>query len=231
MSIDKNLKGLTMENLLKSTIARKQVVALTGLGLCGFLLAHMAGNMLILVGPEAYNEYSYALVNNHLIYIAEIGLVALFLFHLAFATTLTLRNMGARDTRYAVMPNGDKGTDWIKRTLWPQGFVILFFVVLHLLTFKYGPEYSVTYNGIEMRDLYQLVVHTFKEPLEVVWYCAALIVLLLHVQHGFGSALQTLGVNHPRYNKAIRCASIGYGVLVIGGFLVQPLYVYFIYRG
>ena len=64
-----------------STVGRKQVIGLTGLGLCGFLFTHMIGNMLILVGPQAYNEYAYALTSNHLIFAAEAGLLMLFLAH------------------------------------------------------------------------------------------------------------------------------------------------------
>lgn len=216
---------------LGSSIGRKQLIGLTGLGLSGFLVIHMLGNLLIIAGPQAYNEYSHKLVSNPLIYVAEVGLVAMFLGHLLFASFISIKNMRARDTRYAKMSNGAKGTSWIQRTLWPQGLLILVFVILHLITFKYGPHYTVNYGQGEIRDLHKLVIEVFQQPGFVAWYLLALLVLGLHVSHGVGSSFQTLGIHHPRYQCAIRALSLSYAVIVIGGFISQPLYVYFLYRG
>ncbi|MBX3020501.1 MAG: succinate dehydrogenase cytochrome b subunit [Bdellovibrionales bacterium] len=216
---------------LTSSVGRKQLIGVTGLGLCGFLVAHMAPNMLILFSAEMYNKYSHALISNPLIYAAEVGLLLLFLGHLVFALRLSWMNWRARDTRYAVMSNGPKRTAWAQRSLWAQGLVILVFVILHLITFKYGTHYSVTYDGVEMRDLHKLVVEVFSEPAYVIWYVVALFVLFFHLRHGLGSSLQTLGINHPRYNCAIKVASWAYAVIVVGGFLSQPIYVYLLQRG
>lgn len=213
---------------MSSTIGRKQIIGLTGLGLCGFLLTHMAGNMLIIAGPQPYNEYSHALISNPLIYIAEAGLVFLFLCHLVLALRLTIKNWGARDTRYAMLPSGAKRTSWTQRSLWAQGLLILVFVILHLKTFKYGEHYVANYGKGEIRDLHRLVIDIFHDPGYVAWYCVALIVLFFHLWHGFGSAFQTLGVHHPRYTKAIYAASTAYALVVVGGFLSQPLYVFFL---
>ena len=122
---------------LCSTIGRKQLIGVTGLGLSLFLLVHMAGNMLILAGPEAYNKYAHALITNPFLPIAQGGLIAMFFGHLILAIRLQILNWGARDTRYAVMSNGEKGTSMVQRSLWAQGLVILVFVILHLVTFKY----------------------------------------------------------------------------------------------
>ena len=214
---------------LCSTIGRKQLIGVTGLGLSFFVLTHMLGNMLILVGPEAYNKYSYALTSNELIYAAEAGLLAIFIGHLVFAIGLTLKNWGSRNTRYAMLPNGAKRTSWTQRSLWAQGLLILVFVILHLITFKFGTHYTVTYNGVEMRDLHKLVLEVFKDPIYVAWYIVALIVLGFHLSHGVGSSFQTLGIHHPRYQKCIKSFSIGYAVVVIAGFLSQPIYVYFLH--
>lgn len=214
-----------------STIGRKQLIALTGLGLSGFLVVHMMGNMLIFKSAQAYNEYSHALTSNHLLIFAELGLLAMFLAHLIFALALSWKNMHARDFRYAMRPSGPKRTSWTQRTLWAQGLLILVFVILHLITFKYGHEYTVNYGQGEMRDLYKLVMEVFQDPMYVTWYVVALIVLALHVGHGVGSSIQTLGIHHPRYEKGIRCLSVLYAVIVIGGFISQPLYVFLIHRG
>lgn len=213
---------------LCSTIGSKQLVGITGLGLSGFLFTHMLGNMLILVGPEAYNKYSHALITNPLILVAEVGLLAMFVAHLFLASRISIANWRARESQYAVLPNGPKGTPWSKRTLWAQGLVILVFLILHLITFKYGQHYTAVYGGIEMRDLHKLVIGVFSQTGYVIWYCVALVILFFHLWHGFGSAFQTIGINHPRYQRAIHCLSTGYAVIVAAGFLSQPLYVYFL---
>lgn len=214
-----------------STIGRKQIIGLTGLGLCVFVLMHMAGNLLILVSAQAYNEYAHALVANPLIYVAEAGLVGLFLAHLVAASLISIRNMSARGSRYVHMSNGEKGTSLIRRTLWPQGLLIFVFLILHLITFKYGTHYTVNYGKGEIRDLHKLAIEVFQQPGYVTWYVVALLVLLLHLSHGLASSLQTFGINHPRYQCGIKLASWVYALIVGLGFIVQPLYVFFIYRG
>lgn len=212
---------------LGTTIGRKQLIALTGLGLSLFVLVHMLGNMLIFVSPQKYNEYSHALVSNPMIYLAEAGLLAMFFGHMVLAIRMTRLNWQARDSRYAVSPSGDKAATFIQKSLWAQGLLILVFVILHLISFKFGTYYSVNYGGVEMRDIHRLVLEVFKNPLYVGWYCVALVVLAMHLSHGVGSSLQTLGFNHPRYNCMIKMASIGYALIVGVGFLSQPIYVYF----
>jgi succinate dehydrogenase / fumarate reductase cytochrome b subunit len=212
-----------------SSIGRKQLIALTGLGLSGFVLMHMLGNLLILVSAQAYNQYGHALTSNPLIYLAEAGLIAMFLGHLIMAVSISLKNRAARTSRYAVVPCGDKGTSWIQKSLLLQGLLIFTFLVLHLISFKYGTHYTVDYGHGEIRDLHKLVLEIFQQPLYVAWYVVCLIVLGLHLSHGVGSSLQTFGLHHPRYQTAIRCASVGFALLVSGGFIVQPLYVFFIH--
>lgn len=210
---------------ISSTIGRKQIIGITGLGLSGFVLMHMLGNMLILLGPRAYNEYAHKLATNPLLIIAEVGLLAMFICHIILALGLSFSNVRARDHRYAVMSHGDKGTSLIQRSLWAQGLLILVFVILHLITFKYGTVYTVTYDGVEMRDLHRLVTEVFSQPGYSIWYIVAVIVLGLHLSHGFGSTFQTLGIHHVRYQNSIHCLSVLYAVIVTAGFISQPVYV------
>ncbi len=214
-----------------STLGRKEIIGITGLGLCGFLLTHMAANLLIMFSPQMYNEYSHALISNPLIYVAEAGLLALFFAHLATASLISISNMKARGSQYVVRPNGDKGTSLVRRTLWAQGLLILVFLILHLNTFKFGTIYTVNYGQGEIRDLHKLVIEVFQQPGYIAWYLVALVVLLFHLSHGFASSLQTLGVHHPRYQRGIQVAGWGYTLIVSLGFIVQPLYVFFLHRG
>ena len=220
-----------MKHLFCATIIRKMTVGLCGLGLCGFVLMHMLGNLLIFCGPESYNRYSHALIHNPLLPLAEVGLLGLFIGHVVLAVALSLRNRCARPQKYAVAANGEKKTSLIQKTLIAQGAVIFVFVGWHLLTFKYGPHYEVTYDGVVMRDLYKLVFEVFQSPIYVAGYVLAVGLLLFHLTHGFASSIQTLGFNHPRYNCFIKRLSWGFGFLVGLGFIVQPLYVYIFHPG
>lgn len=217
--------------LLKSTIGGKTLVGITGLGLSGFVFAHMAGNMLIFVSPDAYNMYGHKLITNPLIYVAEAGLIAMFLVHLGKSLHLTYLNRVARPQKYAVSAAGDKGTSMVQKTLWAQGLLILLFVVLHLNTFKFGTIYEVNIDGEKVRDLHRLVVEVFQQPGYVVGYIVSLIVLGLHLSHGFGSAFQTLGLNHPKYTPMIKSISWVYAIVVAGGFISQPIYVFLFHKG
>src|SRR5687768_3047154 len=92
----------SLSRFLSSSVGTKVLVALTGLGFAGFLVTHLAANLLVLVDPQAYNEYSHALISNPLIYIAEAALVALFVTHAFKGVAVTLRNRRARGQGYAV---------------------------------------------------------------------------------------------------------------------------------
>jgi succinate dehydrogenase / fumarate reductase cytochrome b subunit len=214
-----------------STVGRKQLMAIAGLGLCGFVLMHAIGNIILVFSADAYNKYSHALVTNPLLYAAEAGLVGIFLLHIITGVAVTLRNFKARPEGYAKNPSGDKKTSLITKTMWIQGVIILGFVILHLNTFKYGPEYETTVGGVVMRDLFRLVHEVFQSPLYVAWYVVAVLILCFHLSHGLYSALQTLGANHPMYTPKFIGASIIFGVVVSGMFIVQPLYIFFIYKG
>lgn len=216
---------------LCSTIGRKQLIGISGIGLSLFVMLHMLENMLILAGPKPYNNYAHFLTSNPLIYLAEAGLLAIFIMHLLLASLISIKNMGAREGRYAMPATGAKRTSMTQRSLWAQGLLILVFLILHLITFKFGTEYTANYGQGEIRDLHRLIIEVFKEPMYVAWYIVALIVLGFHLSHGVGSSFQTLGIHHPKYQCAIRRFSILYAVVVACGFIVQPLYVFFIHRG
>lgn len=214
-----------------SSIGRKQFTALAGLGLCLFVLGHVAGNMLLFVSDKAYNLYGHALTSNPLIYVAEVGLVAIFVGHAVLGTVLALKNRKARQVGYAKSADGDKATSSVSKSLAWQGIVILVFVIFHLITFKYGSHYTVEYDGLVVRDLFRLVVEVFSDPLYVVWYVVAVLILGFHLSHGLGSSFQTLGLNHPKYNGLVSGISLVYGLIIGIGFIAQPIYMFFFYKG
>ncbi len=216
---------------LGSTIGQKQIVALTGLGLSGFVLGHMAGNLLMFISPQAYNEYGHGITSSPLYLPIEIGLLAAFLFHVFVALRLKFKNLKARSDKYAVQATGEKASDKVSSTMATQGFIIAAFVILHLRTFKYGPVYMMDYGKGPIRDLFRVMVEVFNQPGYLVWYVATLLVLGLHLSHGIKSVFTTWGAYHPKYVPALKALAWGYAIIVVGGFLTQPIYIYFFHQG
>lgn len=216
-----------MLDFLKSTVGRKYLMALTGLVWMGFVFTHMAGNMLILIGGDAYNSYGHAIVSNKiLLYGAESVILLALVVHVFCAITLTLQNRSSRNSRYAMNPNGQKGATLASRTMAVQGSAILAFIILHLITFKYGSYYETTVNGVVMRDLNKLVLEVFQSPGYVAWYVVCLLLLMFHISHGAGSVFQSFGFLERKMQSGVKKFAWGYAVIVIAGFLSQPLYVF-----
>lgn len=209
-----------------ASIQKKMFMGICGLIWTGFVFTHMAGNMLILVSAELYNKYGHAIVSNKpLLYTAETVLLAALIGHVIMGVWLTIENRRATPKKYAVSASGDKRTTLASRTMALQGSLILFFIVYHLITFKYGTEYLVTYDGVEMRDLHRLIVEIFQQPMYVVGYIVCLLILGWHLSHGVSSIFQSLGFNHPKYNSKIKTIGCVYAIVVALGFISQPLYV------
>ena len=215
---------------LQSAVGRKQLMGLTGIAWALFVMSHMAGNLLILAGADAYNKYAHAIVTNPFLYVAEAGLVLTLLVHIYYGVTLTLENKAARKTKYAMPTNGEKKARPNSKFMIYHGSLLLVFVILHLITFKYGNHYETTVDGVVMRDLHRLIVEVFQQPLAIAWYLFALVVLGLHLSHGFYSSFCSLGFYHPRYSAMLNKFGYLYAFIVTAGFIVQPLYVFFIYK-
>lgn len=210
-----------------TSVGKKYLMAVTGLIWAGFVMSHMAGNLIIFLGSDAYNSYGHAIVSNPLLIPAEIFLALAFVTHVGLAVLLTIENKAAKGTRYAVAAKAEKGGSLASRTMAVQGSLVLFFLISHLLTFKFGSYYETTVNGVVMRDLYRLLLECFHNPGFVSWYVVAVIILGFHLSHGVGSIFQSLGLKNDHYIPLISKFSTFYGVVVTAGFLSQPLYVYF----
>ena len=100
------------------------------------------------------------------------------------------------------------------------------FLIWHLLTFRFGPHYTTTLDGKEVRDLYTLVVETFANPAYLVSYEIIMVLLGLHLRHGFWSAFQTMGVQNPKYARPIYAIGILFAVVIAIGVLAIPPYLY-----
>lgn len=220
-----------MLHFFTSTVGRKYLMGLSGLVWMGFIMGHMAGNMLIFVSADAFNAYGHAIVSNKiLLYGTEIVLVLALIVHVITAISLTRENKSARNTRYAMTPNNEKKAVWASRFMGVQGSVILAFIIIHLITFKYGKYYETTVDGVVMRDLYRMVVEAFQNPTYTLWYLVALCLLLIHLSHGAASVFQSFGVLERKMQANIKKGAWAYAIVVAGGFISQPLYVFFFHR-
>jgi succinate dehydrogenase / fumarate reductase cytochrome b subunit len=209
---------------LTSSIGRKMLMGTTGLLLLAFLVVHLAGNVLVFAGPATFNEYSHKLIANPLVYVAEIGLLVLFVAHLVSGILVARANARARPRGYVVKrrAGGASHKSVASTTMIFSGLLILAFVPLHLWTFKYGAHYAAA-GDPAIRDLYRLVVEIFSRPLEVVWYVLAMIVIGFHLWHAFGSGLESLGVD---YRRSLRWFGQGLAVVLTAGFVLIPIAVY-----
>lgn len=211
-----------LTTVLKSSLGKKFVMAITGLLLCGFLVVHLAGNLLLYVSPEAYNNYAHSLHKQEwLILVAEVGLLVLFLAHVFLAVSTTRMNWAARGKGYAMKES--KRQDRIipaENWMFTSGAVVLGFILLHLADFRFGvrlPAPSPT------EEPFDKALRILKDPVSAAVYTVGCFILGLHLWHGFSSALQTIGLNHPRYWKLIRCVGIIFAVVIAAGFISFPV--------
>jgi len=210
-----------------SSVGTKLLIALTGLSLVGFLIFHLFGNLLLFLGPTAYNEHAHALISNPLVVPAEFGLLAIFLLHAFKAVSNFVRNRGARPKRYEVArwAGGASRKSWGSTSMIVSGLIILAFVPLHLLKFKYGPYYHAPEPGV--RDLYRLLIEVFQSGWTVAVYVITMILIGLHLRHGVSSSLQSLGLIPARWTRAFLLTGIVVALIVGAGFVLIPIYVYF----
>ncbi|AOY59478.1 MULTISPECIES: succinate dehydrogenase cytochrome b subunit [Desulfococcus] len=200
-----------------TSIGKKLFMALTGLGFIGFLSGHLAGNLTIYGGKDAFNSYAEHLHSlGPLITLMELGLLTFAVVHVGVGLYLFYQNYTARPVRYAVNKSGG-GRTIGSQTMPYTGILMLLFIIFHLLNFHFVDKTHTT--------IFEIVSNAFSNPLYVITYVAAMIVVAVHVSHGFWSAFQTLGANHPKYMPIIHVAGIAFSILVGVGFGFIPIYV------
>ena len=194
-------------------------MALTGLAFCGFLAGHLAGNLTIYGGKEAFNSYAEHLhALGPVLTAVEWGLLFFALVHVCTGLALFYQNFVARTSRYVV--NKRAGGRTIGSMTMPYtGILLLAFIIFHLMNFHFVDKTHTT--------IYQIVTQAFESPLYVVIYVLAMIVAALHVSHGLWSAFQTLGANHIKYMPFIMALSIMFSLAVGFGFGIIPIYLSF----
>jgi succinate dehydrogenase / fumarate reductase cytochrome b subunit len=212
--------------LFRTSIGRKLVVALTGVLLLGFLLAHMAGNLVILQGPDALNAYAAWMQGHPLLWGLRLALLVIVAVHIVAAVGLARENRASRPVRYRHRPV--LASFLPGRFMVVSGLLVLAFLVFHLLHLTARvvmPELGAMTDADGRVDVYRGVVLSFSDPLVAGFYLAALLLLGLHLLHAVESLFQTFGFNHESYQTLIRVLAPTLTLLIVAGFATVPLLV------
>ena len=213
---------------LKSTVGRKFVMAVTGLFLCFFLVMHLAGNLLLYVGGEAYDNYAHMLHSNEeLLLIVEVLLYVAFALHIALAFVTTAQNSSTR--RIGYRKNESKRPDRsfplifsADYTMMLTGLIGLAFLTVHLSDFKFEIWWSDAIAGqTPAEKAFTILSSSWRQGV----YLLGSIALGIHVSHGLASACQTIGFNHRKYTPTVKWLSVLFGVIVAIGFSSFPILV------
>src|SRR5690554_219684 len=268
--------------LLKSSLAKKYWMALTGLFLCLFLIGHLIGNLQLIYGTSLqFNQYALFMTTNPLIKVMSYIIYLSIIFHAVDGIVLTIQNKKARPIGY-VKENAAANTKWASRNMAVLGTLILVFIATHMMNFwakmhfadmplqtttmssemfgeqdlyhtvngDYVPMQQVQDGQIVIRnkteffradvdlkigegykDLYKITVEFFKDEKVGLWftlfYVFSMGVLGFHLYHGFGSAFQSLGLNHKKYNGIIKKTGVAFSIIVPLLFAIIPIYIRF----
>lgn len=256
-------------SIFSLSIGRKLLMALTGLFLILFLTVHVAGNLQLFRHDNglAFNTYSVFMTSNPIIKTISYLLYATIIIHSLLALALTIKNMGARNSKYTVNA-GNTNSKWYSRNMGILGTVLFAFLVIHMSNFWYEykfkevpwamystnietsetqyrditaeigkfpkkPDYKMQEFNIEgqkhiiVKDLYKEVKHDFENELWlVILYVLSMVAVAYHLLHGFRSAFQTLGVNHPTYSPIIKNIGVVFSILVPALFAAMPIFFY-----
>jgi succinate dehydrogenase / fumarate reductase, cytochrome b subunit len=209
-------------NVYKSTVGKKFLVALTGIVMFGFLVGHLAGNLITFAGAEKMNQYAHYLkANLPLLWGTRIVLLVSVLVHVLATISLRRLNRAARPVRYA--EHEPRGSTLASRVMFWSGLFLAGYIVYHLLHFTVGyahPHFIVT-------DVYANVISAFRVWYVTLIYVLAMIALGFHLYHGIWSVFQTLGLNHPQYNGLRRVFATAATLILTLGFISIPVAIFF----
>jgi succinate dehydrogenase / fumarate reductase cytochrome b subunit len=220
-------------SFLASSVGTKVIVGITGILLVLYLIIHLFGNLLFLLGPDIFNGYAATMLANPLVIPVEIGLVAVFLIHVYKAVANWIANRRARPVGYYRRKWGGRPSrkTIASSTMIFSGLLLLLFIPIHVAQMKYGvgsaqEVVSAAAHGAE-HNLYAIEQQVFGNPFNVAFYMLCMVVVGSHLYHGVHSAFQSLGADHPRYTRWILAGGKVFAVVMGFGFFIIPPFAYF----
>lgn len=222
-------------DLYSTAVGKKYVMAVTGIGMMGFVLFHMIGNLKMYAGAADLNHYAHFLQTllyplapkGVVLWILRGGLITMLFLHLHAAWSLTRLNRKARPVKYQ-SARDYQIANFASRTMRWSGIIVLAFIVWHLLDLTFGVTNAhvgtmVMDHGEEIKDVYGSVVYTFDRIPVALFYVIANILLGIHLFHGSWSIFQSMGWNNPRFNKWRRAFATGFAAVVVIGNVSFPV--------
>jgi succinate dehydrogenase / fumarate reductase cytochrome b subunit len=213
--------------VFSSSVGTKLLIGITGLALFGYLLIHIAGNLLVFFGPDVYNRYAFVLESNPLLPVIEIGLLLIILIHGFKTIRMFVGNKAARPLAYVKKERAGHTSrkSLASSTMILSGIWLAVFMVIHAKTFREGwaHDYPWPAGG---RDLYRTEMEVFRSPLVTGLYVLTMFIVGSHLWHGISSSLQSLGVDHPKWTPRIVVAGKVLAVLIAGAFMIIAIWAY-----
>tara|TARA_B100000282_G_scaffold261262_1_gene210117 strand:+ start:179 stop:862 length:684 start_codon:yes stop_codon:yes gene_type:complete len=223
-----------MKSYITSTIFRKGIASLSGLFLVTFLLGHLAGNLQLFIpgveGQTQFNKYALFMTTNPIIKILSFITYFAVLLHIAITLYLVIQSRKARPLKYAVTNNQENST-WSSRNMAVLGTILMLFLIIHLRSFWYEMHfgdmpYQYLEDGTKIKDLYLITTSAFQNPIYTIFYVLCMGALSLHLKHGVESAIQTIGLKTPNYEKLFKYAAMSIAFAIPAIFASIPIYLY-----
>jgi succinate dehydrogenase / fumarate reductase cytochrome b subunit len=237
--IDKPTPSRWIARFFNSTIGGKYLVAITGLLLTAFVIAHLIGNLQIFLGREAYNSYAYGLKKmGPLLWLARGALLATLVLHVFLSLRFKKRNLDARPVPYVY--ERSKRATVSSRYMWLTGILVLLFILFHLAHFTFGwvdrvedRDRGTTISYLELKDptdparadTYRMFIDGFRNVPVSLLYIAFMIVLGLHLIHGVRSSFQSLGINSAKVNSGLNMLGDAVTIVVVTLNILMPVAV------
>lgn len=205
---------------IRHSVGKKFIMGITGLAMCGFMVAHLSGNLLLFAGADQFNAYAIGLHKIPGFLFIELGLAVTFIVHTYFALVLVRENAAARPQQYIEKKSMVKGS-FASNTMRFTGPYILFFVIFHLLNIKFRILPSVdaglsAYDGVNI---------ALENPLVAIFYTISAVIVGVHLKHGLQSSVQSLGLMTEQSQPTLQLISNVYGALIGFGFAILPLFM------
>nr|WP_239521916.1 succinate dehydrogenase cytochrome b subunit [Geodermatophilus sabuli] len=212
-----------------NSVFKKVVMAVSGIILVLYLIAHMIGNLKVFAGRESFNHYSEwirtigepAVPSQTTLWIIRIVLLAAVIAHFWAAVSLWRQARRARPERY--VSKKAVAQSYASRTMRWGGVIVLLFIIWHILDLTVG---AVNPDGADSTP-YDRLVASFQNPFITAFYVLALLLLGMHLRHGIWSATQTLGQSNKRRERTVNAFAIAFATLLTVGFLIVPFSVLF----
>jgi succinate dehydrogenase / fumarate reductase cytochrome b subunit len=211
----------------EAPIGKKAVMAITGVILFGYVLAHLIGNLQIYSpNPDQINHYAAFLHNPSnaaFLWSARVVLLIAVILHITAAVQLWRLAQAARPVAY--VKKDEAATSYASRTMRWSGVIVAAFVIFHVLHLTVGAVVPIQEIGPNEPDVRANVISGFQNPAISGFYILAMILLCMHLYHGLWSMFQSLGFSHPRYTPKLKKGAATFAILIAIGNCSIPIAV------